>query len=281
MDTRHFTRRQLMAGGLGVGAAALLAGCSAPEDGVTSEYADAFSIAHRGGGRNWPEMTVHAYQQAGKLPGLPAMELSVHRSADGVLVCHHDFSTRRMTGRDLEIVKTPWSQLRTLKVHAKETLDPEQPSRPIARIEEVLEVWPKDMTLWVEPKANEAVDPLFALLSKDPDRRVVWKRPINAPGFQKAKLEGWGTFGYVFDGDRQTRYLDQMVPSKWLDMVGVQVEASDQRITEVVTKAGTYGKETVVWAVNTIAQRDRALKLGCRGLMTSNIVELLDAPMPD
>jgi len=277
--TTHLSRRTLLASvglvaGLGLGA------CGRTDEARVAPFSDAFAIAHRGGGRNWPEMTLYAYQQAARIESVQAMEVSVHRTLDGVLVCHHDFDTARVGSRKHVIARTTWRELKDVMVLPRETLDPSQPPRPLARFDEVLEAWPAGVTMWAEPKPDDAVEPLFARLDKLPDLDVVWKRPINAPGFDRAKMQGWGTFGYVLDGPQQTRYLEQVAPSRWLDMVGVQESASDERVREVVTKAGSYGKRTVMWALANLEQRDRALRLGCRGLMCSNIAELVDAPLP-
>ncbi|MGO4957037.1 glycerophosphodiester phosphodiesterase [Luteococcus sp. Sow4_B9] len=281
MACTHLSRRTLLTSALGLGAIAALPGCTPDRDGTVDPYSDAVVIAHRGGGRNWPEMTLFAYQNAARLPRLTAMEVSVHRTRDGVLVCHHDVDTSRVGDRRLVIAQSTWDELRQVRITPRETDDPDQPTQPITRFEELLEAWPEQMTMWAEPKALDAVDPLFQTLSRLPDLRVVWKRPINAPGFEEAKMQGWGTFGYVLDGEQQTGYLKDVAPSKWMDMVGVQASASDERVREVVGIAGTYGSRTVMWPLNTLDERDRALHLGCRGLMASNVRDLVAAPMPD
>jgi glycerophosphoryl diester phosphodiesterase len=63
-------------------------------------------IAHRGASRLAPENTVAAFQMA-SIVGADGVELDVRRSADGVLVVHHD--ARVNDGR--VIVETPWQQL--------------------------------------------------------------------------------------------------------------------------------------------------------------------------
>lgn len=271
------TRRRLLCA---PAATLALAACGGPaEERVEPLYANALVIAHRGGGRDWPEMTVHAYQEASKLVGLSAMEVSVRRSRDGVLVCHHDETTKRVTGVDLDIAKTDWAELRKLKVTPLNNFDHSQPSQPLARIEQVLEVWPDDMAIWAEPKSRDAVDPLFALLKRHRNQQVVWKRWINAD-FRQAKQAGWDTFGYVLGGAAQMALLRRAEPLADIDNVGVAVEEDDQRVAEVVRIAGDHGRRTVMWALDTVEERDRALRLGCLGLMSSAVRELLAAPMP-
>lgn len=231
-------------------------------------------IAHRGGGSNWPEMTAYAYEQAGKIDGLKAMEVSVHRSRDGVLVCHHDPTTLRMTGKDLTIAKTDWKDLAELRVTAKHTDDPSQPVRPIARFEEVIEAWPKTMTMWVEPKADDTVEPLFQRLLQQPDLEFVWKRPVNAP-FERAYLQGMGTFGYVLNNEQQLRLMRLAAKQRFIQYLGVGSDAKDDFVKKVVDEADAFGKHKVMWPILTRADRDRALASGIDTLMVSDVKHLL------
>ena len=59
--------------------------------------APSFFVAHRGSGDNWPEHTMRAYKGSAAA-GLKAIEVSVSATSDGVLVCHHDLNTQRVTG---------------------------------------------------------------------------------------------------------------------------------------------------------------------------------------
>ncbi len=43
-------------------------------------------------------------------------------------------------------------------------------------------------------------------------------------------------------------------------------------MTRVVGLASQNDKATMMWAIQRVPERKRALSLGCRGLMTSNIV---------
>ena len=294
-DLPRTTRRSLL---LGAGATLGLAACSSSSSGPSQQPSTSTGttpgatpsvpsptgehhvgdvyVAHRGGGLDWPEMTVYAYQQAMQLSGLDGMEVSVHRSRDGVLVCNHDVDMLRTTGSPLVIAKTDWAELSKLKVSAKDTLDRGQPSRPVARFEEVLEMWPKSLPMWVEPKSLDAVDPLMAAISRRKDIGVVWKRPVNRD-FTPARRRGWNTFGYVLEGDQQLQLLTDRAPLEDLDYVGVQAESSDERVRKVVDFVTGYGRTVVMWELRRTAQRDRALQLGCHGLMCSDIKGLLPA----
>ena len=56
-------------------------------------------LAHRGDWRGVPENTLAAFAAALAIPGCDGLELDVQRSADGVLVIHHDATLERVHGR--------------------------------------------------------------------------------------------------------------------------------------------------------------------------------------
>lgn len=239
--------------------------------------ASPFSIAHRGGGGDWPEMTAYAYAQAVTIPDLRALEVSVCRSADGVLVCSHDPTTTRMTGVDYTIAEQTWATLSTLEVTAAYTTDPTQPARPFTRFDEVVETYIDRYVLFVEPKVPAAAAPLLAKLTGfDQPERVVWKQFVNSRLFGVAKSHGFATWGYVLNEPSHLGvHLDRFAASPDIDLLGASKDETDRFIAGVVGAGRRNDKATIAWAINTVAQRDRVLRLGCTGLMTSRIAELL------
>lgn len=282
---RSFGRRLLLGGAL----AAAVAGtaCSAGNrrsgtvtvDSLTSSRP--FYIAHRGGGGDWPEMTAYAYKQAARLPGLDALEISVCQTSDGVLVCSHDKTTERMTGVPYVIADETWKTLSGLEVSPRETTDPSQPARPFTRFDDVVDAYARDFVLYVEPKDKIAAPSLMRrMASLDQPERVVWKQPINSSLFASAKLHGFSTWGYVLNepahiGDNLSRYA----ASAHIDMLGAPESESDTFVSAIVTAAQANQKLTTMWEIRDVEDRARALRLGCQGLMTSRIAEVLATPL--
>ena len=284
-DLGRVTRRTL----LGAGAATLLLGSAcapdrppASEVDITSLLADdPFYLAHKGGSGDWPEMTAYAYDQAAGLPGLEAVDLSVCRTADGILVCSYDKTTKRLTGKDLTILDEDWATLSRLTVKSTETSRPSQPRRPFARLEEVLDAHLGRFTFFVEPRVQEAAGNLMAqLISYDQPERIVWKQPVTSTRFAEAKRHGFATWGYVLDepahlGDNLRRYA----AASTIDMLGVGRNRSDTFIAGVVKAASAVQKPVIAWDVRTARERARVLELGCRGVASSEIRTLLAAPV--
>lgn len=72
-------------------------------------------LAHRGASADAPENTLPAFEEA-VAQGADGVELDVMRCGSGELVVCHDERLGRLTGRDLDVRRTPLSKLRQLDV---------------------------------------------------------------------------------------------------------------------------------------------------------------------
>jgi glycerophosphoryl diester phosphodiesterase len=233
-----------------------------------------FYIAHRGGGANWPEHTMRSYSSAVNY-GMKAIEISTHITSDGVIVCHHDNSTLRMTGVDLNIETSTKAQLDALTNTAAQTDNPGQNREPIPTLASVLAAYASNHVLFIEPKTGGTWHPtLMNMIDSYPNtaNRIVWKQPINSSEWATAKARGYMTWGYVLNTDTaHTNNLGTLIPQANLDYIGVERIASDAFVLDVVARANAVGKKVIMWEIRSIADRDRALALGCVGMMTSNL----------
>ncbi len=292
LPTLDISRRALLGSTLALGAAAsvgpalLRTGPAASAATTTSTTptistlaaGNPFYIAHRGGGRDWPQMTGYAYQQAAMLPGLQAIEVSACITKDGVLVCSHDPNTLSATGYDAVIGNVNWADISTLLVRSSSTLDPKQPARPITKYSSVIYNYLSKFVVFAEPKTSAAaVNLMYNLKEMAQPQRTVWKQPINSTRFAEAKKNGFSTWGYVLnEPDHLGANLTRYAASEYIDALGAPLSESDDFIKAIVDAAGQNGKPTIAWAISTTADRDRALRLGCKGLMTSEIRGLLN-----
>ena len=285
MTTPTLSRRLLLGGALatlvlgsGCSAACRLPTRSRPATTAALRETTPFYIAHRGGGGNWPEMTLYAYQQSAKVAGLRALEVSACISADGVLVCSHDPNTLRVSGKDYTIASEPWSTLSSVMVSAAQTSDPRQPARPLSRFDDVAAEFLESFVLFVEPKVEPAAQPLMdALTAAKQPARVVWKQYVNSAWFDRAKQNGFSTWGYVLNEPAHTgANLDTLAAKASIDMLGAPLAESDEFIRTVVAAGKANGKQTIAWPISSENDRRRALDLGCVGLMTSTIAQVHD-----
>lgn len=122
-------------------------------------------IAHRGSSATAPENTLAAFRLALDEEA-NGIEGDFRLSADGRIVCLHDASTRRTTGRDLAVAAAPLEELRELDAGGWK--HPRFAGERIPILGEVLALLPRDKFLFLEIKCGtEIVAPLAEALAEE------------------------------------------------------------------------------------------------------------------
>ncbi len=131
---------------------------------VISPLSAQLIVAHRGASYDAPENTMAAFRLAWE-QGADAVEGDFHLTSDGKIVCIHDGTTERTTGKDLKISDSALADLRKLEYGAWK--DPRFEGEPIPTLAEVLERIPDGKRLFLEVKTGPAIVPaLVAAFSK-------------------------------------------------------------------------------------------------------------------
>lgn len=283
----RLSRRSLLGLGAGAVLAPALGGCArtpAPAGAPSSDACPAFGrastvaellrqprflLAHRGSGDNWPEHTLLAYRES-LAAGAAAVEISVRRTQDGVLVCHHDADTARTTGENLVLARTPWSRVRDLRVDARRWLGPASEPQPISRLEDVLAALPQDCLAFVEDKDGTSADALLNLLDAQPraKERFIWKQWAGAGQIRLATDRGYLSWGYL--GPELLDRLAELAPR--FTSLGIGTEQPDAVVSRVVA----IGKPVIAWEVHRRSDAERLYRLGVAGLMCSNVRYVLN-----
>jgi len=234
-----------------------------------------FIIGARGGARDWPEMTSFGFEQAATIPAIRAMELSVARTADEVLVCSADPTTKRVTDRDLVIADETWATLSKLRVHSRDTKEPSQPVRPFARFDDIIDRFIDRFVFFVEPVSNEAVTILMPkLMSLHAPNRIVWKQPITSNRFGEARLHGFATWGYVLsDPAHLGKNLGRFASSDEIDMIGASI-TKPKVVRSVLEVAERYDKLAVARNVQSGSDLGHAVDRGFVGISTTAVREI-------
>jgi glycerophosphoryl diester phosphodiesterase len=229
-----------------------------------------FYVAHRGSGDNWAEHTMDAYTNAVQM-GVKAIEVSVNVTKDGVLVCHHDQTTKRFGSSAVEIATTDWSELSKVQIDARRWLGPAYQPQPIARLTDVLDAYAGTHVIFIEDKQAENTKTLLDLLDtyEDSTSHFVWKQWAGAKQYKEASKRGYRVWGY-FSRNLIDR-VDDFVAN--LDYLGVPAEATDDEVARLVAT----GKPVIAWEVHHRATRDRMAALGVRGMMCSNLPYVMSA----
>jgi glycerophosphoryl diester phosphodiesterase len=209
-------------------------------------------IAHRGASRERTENTLAAFARAVEL-GADGVELDVHRSADGVLVVHHD--DRLADGRTLATLS--WADLEAVRVRGE----------PIPRLEAVFETVGSDLRVHVELKGRDTAPHALHIINEK-----------GAPGQ-----------GAVHSFDHRlvalARSIDPTVPRGVLEVsytidplaAAHSVEARDVwRHLEfidagLVESAHREGRRVIAWTVNQPDQMTRLARIGVDGICTDDV----------
>ncbi|MCQ2001746.1 glycerophosphodiester phosphodiesterase [Arthrobacter zhaoxinii] len=232
-----------------------------------------FLVAHRGSWDNWPEHTMTAYRESANA-GAVALEISVSATSDGTLICHHDLSTERTTGRKLVIKDSTYAEVSELMVDARAWLGPEAVPEKIPLLKDVLDAFAATHVLFIDDKQGTNANVLLDLMDTYPESHshFIWKQSAEAAQIDAVSKRGYSSWGYF-----TVEQLD-LVPAlaDKFTYLGVHHSASDAALAEVVST----GKPVISWEVHTRELRDRLLGLGVSGLMCANLPYLsTDEPM--
>ena len=112
-----------------------------------------FALAHQGGTDVAPGNTMAAFDHAVDL-GYRYIETDVQATRDGVLVLFHDDELGPLTGAPGTVADHTWDELSALRIDG----------HPIPRLDALVARHPR-IRLNLDPKSDDAVDPLIAFLA--------------------------------------------------------------------------------------------------------------------
>lgn len=238
-------------------------------------------IAHRGGAKLWPEESMMAFQNA-VAAGVDVLELDVHATSDGKIVCMHDDEVDRTTDGTGLVKEKTFAEVQALDAAAKfstdggKTFPLKGKGIKVATLEEILRAFPQ-MTFSIEIKQYKPsiVDPVLAVIeatgmsekvliaSFDDDtiRDVRAKRPKLLTSFASGEII---KFLMLKEGELG----DYQPPAKVLQSPYESTTAERMRIAEKL------GIRVHVWTVDDRDDQTRQWKLGVHGVMSDDPVLL-------
>lgn len=150
-------------------------------------------VGHRGLGGSYPEQSMAGYEAA-VAAGFKALEVSLHRSSDGVFVASHDSTTTRVFGVSHTISAQTWSTLSSLN----------SATGPILRLEDILDAFGGTHVIFIDDKNNANAADLLNLLDNypDPQQHFVWKGFRGwSPAADLWTAEGYESWGIYYDNE--------------------------------------------------------------------------------
>jgi len=203
------------------------------------------------------EHTMAAYTRAVEC-GVDALEISCHRTSDGVWLASHDSTLERLGGPSTPIRDMTWAQV--LSAFAG------RPEATPVTLRDYLAAYGATHVTIFDPKTEMArSDEYLALLRDYKDRVVVKAFADSGWLFAKIKQAGWATWGYAYARNRgQTWYAD-FVQGTNLDFLSMEWDASDDVWSPLVAT----GKPVIAHIPASVAQAAEGARKGAAGCITS------------
>jgi len=232
--------------------------------------------AHRGFSNSYPEESLYSYRGATDW-GIKAIEVSVQYSSEGTPWCFHDPTTTRTTGVTGTISSMTDAQIGALtNLGTTASRNPSQPARPTAKLVDVLNLYASTHVIIIEDKTYTHTTAMLDMMdgygtSGRPATEIfIVKAGVSSGSWlwTMVSARGYHRWGYMFDNEMDT--IAAAASSGKVDMIGMDYASSDATLTNGINLCIANGVMPTGHIINSIAQRDRLLGLGMKGLMISN-----------
>lgn len=203
------------------------------------------------------EHTMAAYTRAVEC-GVDALEISCHRTSDGVWLASHDSTLARLGGPSTPIRDMTWAQV--LSAFAG------RPEATPVTLKDYLATYGATHVTIFDPKTEMArSDEYLALLAPYKDRVVIKAFADAGWLFAKVKQAGWATWGYAYARNRGQNWYPDFVAATNLDFLSMEWDAVDDVWTPLVAT----GKPVIAHIPATTAQAVEGARKGAAGCITS------------
>lgn len=220
-----------------------------------------FVVAHRGGSVSWAEMSMLAYTQSVAF-GVDALEVSAHKTSDGVWACVHDQNLKRIdpSAPDTAVSQMTWAQVQQYRTQGQ----------PIIRLEQLIEAYGNSHVLVADPKYSAAeVDEFMAFFNPE---RTILKYSFDATWLaDRWRQAGFKTWGYAYGPHIDDGRMAQSAPH-W-DYMGMELVRDEDTFKRALQAAG--GKPVWGHILSTKEQYDRMMSWGAAGCMVSGVSSVL------
>lgn len=221
-----------------------------------------FLVAHRGGSGSWAEASLRAYTNSVAY-GAGALEVSTHRTKDGIWILAHDQNLQRVdpSAPDTLIAQMTWAEVRRYTTKGE----------PIMRVEEYLDAYASTHITVLDPKYSASQwSELALLLPTDAKSKVIWKSAADATWLaDQWRNAGWKCWGYMYE-QHVTNGQGRSWATHW-DYIGIPYDASATNWSI----AKTFGKPVWGHICPTQGAYTQAIQKGAAGCMVSGVADVL------
>jgi len=225
--------------------------------------------AHRGASARAPENTLSAFAAA-LVDGANALELDVHRTADGHFVVAHDGDGSRLCGTPERIAEISLADLRRWTVAGE----------PLPTLAEVLEAFPEvPLSIDLKPDDATAVGPLLELLTAHGGEGRVTVASFHDRLVWRARRLGWAGRTALTRGEVAALRLAPLALARRLvrgQAAQVPLRSGVVRLDRrfFLERCGKLGIRADYWVVNDPAEARTLLAAGATGVMSDDPARL-------
>jgi glycerophosphoryl diester phosphodiesterase len=227
--------------------------------------------AHRGASAHFPENSLEAFERA-LADGANALELDIHRTADGHFVVAHDPDGRRMAGESEAIRAVSLERVKQWRVRGGADGVPCE----VPALEEVLAAFPNvPMSIDHKPGYPGAVPDLLALLARHGAENRVTLASFSGKVMERVRSLGYrGRTALTRQEIVWLRFLPTVLARKLVagDAAQVPTHSGPIRLdgTRFLEKCRKLGIRTDFWVVNDPTEARALLDAGATGVMTDD-----------
>jgi glycerophosphoryl diester phosphodiesterase len=238
------------------------------------------NIAHRGGKQVAPEETLPAFQDAVNT-GVDVLEMDLHATSDGMVVCMHDATVDRTTDGTGRIKDMTFDQLGDLDAGFRFTTDGGQsyPFRDkgilVPSLEEVLEAFGGERGLYFITEVKQSnpsiVDAVLDVLERAGavDRVVIAAADDNV--IAEVREKNPGIFTSLATGEMLTfATLEAQDERTYRPPAGFLHPPWEVADAEFMARARRFDLKVHVWTVNDRPTMELLIDLGIHGIMTDD-----------
>ena len=221
-------------------------------------------FVHRGDTSIFLENTIEAFQSAVSL-GYEYLETDLRETADGKIITFHDPNLKRITGANITISETKFSDIRMRRLPSRET---------IPTIDELLEEFP-DSFFNMDLKVNQIEEKVLKKINSHNALERVCLGSFNSRTIKKINslepkiLTSMGISQVIMYKFFQKKNLSKLIqiPTHWN---GIKVITK-----KFIDRLHNDGLKVHVWTINKETEMQSLIDLGVDGIMTDNASGLI------
>ena len=221
-------------------------------------------FVHRGDTSIFLENTIEAFQSAVSL-GYQYLETDLRETSDGKIITFHDPNLKRITGANITISETKFSDIRMRRLPSRET---------IPTIDELLEEFP-DSFINMDLKVNQIEEKVLKKINSHNALERVCLGSFNSKTIKKINslepkiLTSMGISQVIMYKFFQKKNLSKLIqiPTHWK---GIKVITK-----KFIDRLHNDGLKVHVWTINKEKEMQSLIDLGVDGIMTDNASGLI------